>query len=207
MSEAPERVPPTRAAEPGTNAGPGEELGRYSVPQAARLLGISERAVRKRITAGTLDAHKAGTAWVVLLPATMGAVPRSVLEEPAVPGAVPESGPGPDRGGTTVPAVDLAPLVSLIEKKDAEIRQLTDATMAWQFRALRAEERLAALESGPIASPESSESANATVAADFGPQRDETRETMDLTLSQGRAAPQPAGESLVRRWWRRVTGG
>jgi hypothetical protein len=35
---------------------------RYSVPETARLLGISERAVRKRITAGTLEAHKEGTA-------------------------------------------------------------------------------------------------------------------------------------------------
>jgi hypothetical protein len=175
------------------------------VPQAARFLGISERAVRKRITAGTLDTHKAGTAWVVLLPATMGAVPGAVLEEPAVPGAVPESGPGPEGGGTAAPAVDLAPLVSLIEKKDAEIRPLTDATMAWQFRALRAEERLAALESGSLASQESAAAAGAAQDANVAPQSDEALEMTHRTLNKGHEAPLLASESLVRRWWRRMT--
>jgi excisionase family DNA binding protein len=56
---------------------------RYSVPQAARLLGISERAVRKRITSGALPAEKTATGWLVEL----GAVPEAVLAEPcAVPG-------------------------------------------------------------------------------------------------------------------------
>jgi hypothetical protein len=63
MSESTEPVPPTSAAPTGTEVG----TVRYSVPETARLLNISERAVRKRITAGTLDAHKEGNAWVVLL--------------------------------------------------------------------------------------------------------------------------------------------
>src|SRR5215211_4796078 len=84
MSDPAEPVPPTSAAPAGTESGP----ARYSVPQVARVLGISERAVRKRITAGTLDAHKEGSAWVVLLPTTIEAVP-AVL---AAQGAAPEGG-------------------------------------------------------------------------------------------------------------------
>ena len=148
MDALPEPVPPIDTAELGTATGPSAEPGRYSVPEAARRLGISERAVRKRITAGTLDAHKLGPAWVVLLPATTETVPSAVRTAPAASAAVPGHDMRGTAGGTAVPVVDLAPLVSLIEKKDAEIRQLTDATMAWQFRALRAEERLAALEAG-----------------------------------------------------------
>jgi hypothetical protein len=117
------------------------------VPETARLLGISERAVRKRITAGTLDAHKEGSAWVVLLPATTGAV----LAVPAAQEAVPEGAPVAALGGTASPGVDLAPLVVHIEKKDAEIQRLSEAAMMWQYRAMRAEERLAQLEPGPIA--------------------------------------------------------
>lgn len=58
----------------GTGSGTGAEPGgtssgtvRYSVPQAARRLGISERAVRKRIAAGTLHAERAGGRWWVWL--------------------------------------------------------------------------------------------------------------------------------------------
>jgi len=57
----------------GTNGG----TGRYSVPQAARYLGISERAVRKRIEAGTLAAERDGRQWVVFLAAVPDAVPGS----------------------------------------------------------------------------------------------------------------------------------
>jgi len=107
------------------------------VPEAARALGISERAVRKRITAGTLDAEKEGTAWAVFLPAG----PK------AEPGAVP--------GGTGRPPeprftpVNIQPLADIIERQGEEIRRLAEAATAWQFRAVRTEEQLQALEAGP----------------------------------------------------------
>jgi excisionase family DNA binding protein len=49
----------------------GDNVGseRYSVPQAARRLGISERAVQILIEAGTLAAERDGSHWVVLLAA------------------------------------------------------------------------------------------------------------------------------------------
>jgi hypothetical protein len=90
---------------------------RYSVPQVARVLGISERAVRKRITAGTLDAHKEGSAWVVLLPATSEAVPAV----PAAQGAAPE-------GGTAARDVDQGVHEAIIQLRTllAEERQRAD---------------------------------------------------------------------------------
>src|SRR5215213_4899753 len=84
MNDAAEPVPRTSATPVGTGSGP----ARYSVPQVARVLGISERAVRKRITVGTLDAHKEGSAWVVLLHATSGAVSAV----PTAQGTAPEGG-------------------------------------------------------------------------------------------------------------------
>ncbi len=74
---APVAVP--TAAPGGTEGGTqgGTDNGRVgvSVPCAARVLGISERAVRKRIGTRTLDADQAhpGGPWTVYLPA--GAVP------------------------------------------------------------------------------------------------------------------------------------
>jgi len=116
------------------------------VPEVARQLNISERAVRKRITAGTLDAHKEGSAWVVLLPATMGAVPAAPTAQEAVP-----------EGGTAAPDVGQGLHEAIVQLRTllAEERQRADryleASTIWQGRALQLEERLKALEAGPIA--------------------------------------------------------
>jgi len=47
----------------GTSGG----TDRHSVPEVARLLGISERAVRKRIDTGKMRAERDGRNWVVIL--------------------------------------------------------------------------------------------------------------------------------------------
>lgn len=55
---------------------------RLSVPEAARHLGISERAVRKRIEAGTLPAERDGSKWIVTVPITAEeAVPSEEVVE------------------------------------------------------------------------------------------------------------------------------
>jgi len=176
MSDPTEPVPPTGAAPAGTPAG----TARYSVPEVARVLGISERAVRKRITAGTLDAHKEGNAWVVLLSSTTGAVPAA----PAAPGAVPERG---TEGGT----VDVAPLAELLADVTRRNEELAAAAALWQYRAMQAEERLAQLEAGPIAG----DVEDAPQDANTGPLRGD----------QGEVASDPR-QSAWRRWWRRMTG-
>lgn len=69
----------------GTDAAPNRTEGaptRYSVPQVARLLGLSERAVRKRIDAGTLRAERAGRQWWIPLEAVPGSEPCGTEEEP-----------------------------------------------------------------------------------------------------------------------------
>ncbi len=171
----PEPVPPPGAAPLGTPPG----TARHSVPEAARALGISERAVRKRITAGTLAAEKDGHAWVVFLPAGTGAAPTAEPEPGGGPGAA------PDRRQAAPEAVpDLSPLVDLIDRQGAEIARLTEAATVWQMRSRQAEERVLALE--------------ARVAeADAG-------EDAPLAAPGAPGAPEPAGaaQSPSRPWWR-----
>jgi hypothetical protein len=63
-----------------------------SVPQAARHLGISERAVRKRIAAQTLPAQRdGGGPWWVRVGTTGAAVP----EPPKVGTTAPDAAPAP----------------------------------------------------------------------------------------------------------------
>jgi len=180
----PEPVPPPGAAPSEPSAG----TARSSVPEAARALGISERAVRKRITAGTLAAAKDGHAWVVFLPAGTGAVPGA---EPA-----PGGGPGaaPDRHQAAPEAVpDISPLVDLIDRQGAEIARLTEAATVWQLRARQAEERVLALE--------------ARVAdADAGEDAPGTRQDAPGAPDPPRPAPD-APLPRWRRWWRRMVAG
>ncbi len=63
-------TPGPEGPEPRTGTGP--ERGPVTVAEAARVLGISERAVRKRITAGTLRASPVGRSYDVWLPALHG---------------------------------------------------------------------------------------------------------------------------------------
>jgi len=64
-----------------------------SVPQAARHLGISERAVRKRIAAQTLPAQRDGSGpWRVRVGTTGEAVPEPSKSGTTETGAVPAPG-------------------------------------------------------------------------------------------------------------------
>ncbi len=76
----------------GPERGPEPGPIRYSVAVAAARLGISERAVRKRIQAGTLAAEPHGrTYWVYLQPGPEG-------PEGPEPGPVPLDRNGPEPG-------------------------------------------------------------------------------------------------------------
>ena len=57
---------------------------RLTVPQVARLLGISERGVRDKIEHGHLRAEKEGKRWIVLFPADDAVVRGSVSGSDAV---------------------------------------------------------------------------------------------------------------------------
>ncbi len=147
----------TGAADPEPRHG----TARYSVPEAARALGISERALRKRITSCTLDAEKEGVAWSVFLPDGIRTDPEAVPVVPAAQGAVLGTAAGTVPGGT-----DVEPLAVLIGDLSRENRQLAEAAAVWQFRALQAEERLKALTAGKPAqdAPETRPEAPGTAA-------------------------------------------
>lgn len=57
----------------------------YSVSAAARKLGISDRAVRARISAGTIHAQREGSRWLVTLPGgiDVAGISDSGRKEPA----------------------------------------------------------------------------------------------------------------------------
>lgn len=90
-----------------------------TIPQAARALGISERAVRKRITAGSIPAERDGRQWTVYIPA----VPDGPSSEPPVPhgnNSVPEHGTRADAGGTSA----VPELVQLVRDQEQKITEL-----------------------------------------------------------------------------------
>ncbi|MDP9471015.1 MAG: hypothetical protein M3Q71_10165 [Chloroflexota bacterium] len=194
-------VPPVSTAgssTPAELAEPGTAPVRYSVPEAARALGISERAVRKRIDAGTLQAEKDGRAWSVLLPTLTGTAGRAVPAVPVTVVAEPRTGTGPEPAVTppapavpdAVPAsVDLAPLAELIERQVAEIQRLTEAATTWQMRAGILEQQLKQLTAG------GDTPTDAPVAAPFAP-----GEAQPANMAADTSAPAHAP------WWRRWLG-
>ncbi len=126
---------------------PGPERVPLTVPAAAQALGISERAVRKRITAGTLEAVRDGTRWLVYLPAPDGTSTGSSEDRFAVP-----NGTGADSrySGGTGTALD-----SLLE--DLRALRLRNEELAgqlgfWQGRFQEAEKTIKLL-SAPVPTP------------------------------------------------------
>ena len=179
---------------------------RYSVPEVARLLGISERAVRKRITAGSLDAHKEGSAWVVLLPATTEAAPAALAAPEAVPSAAPESGTAALDVGQGLHEAIVQLRTLLAEERQRADRYL-EASTIWQGRAMHLEERLRAIDTGPI--PQTAEPEHTPQDANSAPLRDDAPQMTTVPLGEARDVSKPASDSLAlgwRRWLRRMIG-
>jgi len=126
---------------------PGPERVPLTVTAAAQVLGISERAVRKRITAGTLEAVRDGTRWLVYLP------------EPSGPGSGPDrfrsavpSGTGADSrySGGTGSALD--PLLEDLRALRLRNEELAGQVGFWQGRYQEAEKTIKLL-SVPVPDP------------------------------------------------------
>ena len=107
----------------------------------ARLLGISENAVRARLRRGTLTGVKHGTAWYVLIRDTDIPPAQTAVHQEA-------TGDAPEH---TAVHVDLAPLAELIERQGRELAEMREAAAVWQIRARQAEERLLELSAGETA--------------------------------------------------------
>jgi len=171
----------------GTNGG----TGRYSVPQAARYLGISERAVRKRIDAGTLAAKRDGRQWVVFL------------------AAVPDAVPGGTGGGTGSAdgAVPSEPIEAQYRVTPAEIEQAIERTGDKYVTDMRAMfERVDELYRERLADKD-------RVIVELEQQRDDERRRREAAESRLSALDAQQAESLMqtssapqttntRPWWR-----
>ncbi len=120
----------------------------HTITDAARLLGVSENAVRKRIRRGTLPAYKEGDRWLVAIPGQVGDQPPATdLANDQVAAAT---------GQATDLAAAITPLAALIERLTAENRELAEAATIWQVRAHHLEEQMKQLTAGqdaPIAAP------------------------------------------------------
>lgn len=183
---------------------------------AAALLGLSTEATRKRIQRGTLAGLKIDGAWFV----ERSSLPDSPDARPAAPGGRPDAGiqtagrhrdqAGPDvRTSPDAPPVDLTPLVDMISQLHSENRQLAEAATIWQMRARQAEEKLAALEAGPIAATDPERVfVDASENAAEGPQ-DVEAALQGVAVQEPVVNPVPAEIQLAtgwRRWLRRVMG-
>lgn len=149
---------------------------RHTVPEVARLLGISERGVRDRITRGTLQAERAGTRWMVLLPA----------ERPATPPGDDAVVRGSPRGSEAVatPAVveqaiartgqrytaDLHTMLAELREIFAGQVEAKDQVIATQAEALAELRRRAEVAEATVAEPSPAERYQTRVLAERGAQ-------------------------------------
>src|SRR5688500_1706155 len=105
--------------------------------EAARILGISVDAARRKVKSGALSPEKrktpqGGTWWVRLAP--HGELPAAALRQ------APSSA-----SSTAAPGLDLSSLVGLVERPQAQLRERTEAARLWRARALMLEDRIRAL--------------------------------------------------------------
>ncbi len=127
----------------------------HTIADAARLLGMSENAVRKRIRRGTLAAHKEGDRWLVAIPTTPATIGQAGDHPPATTDLAADQA-APTSGQATDLAAAITPLAALIERLTAENRELAEAATIWQVRAHHLEEQMKQLTAGqdaPSAAP------------------------------------------------------
>jgi hypothetical protein len=159
--------------------------GRYSVPQVARLLGISERAVRKRISVGSLDAERDGSHWVVLLDAAPdgGTAP----EPEAVPGGTGAAPAEVEQAIERTAARYVADMGALYDRINAEVGRLYEAQLAAKDETIAELRRRAEAAEAALAAPPPPSAPEAPMVPDAPP-----------------VAPAPARglRAALRRWWR-----
>ncbi len=150
----------------------------YTVAQAAVLLAVSERTVRRRIASGELVAVKVGGQYRVPSSALGVHAPDSPPVMPAgPPRSVPDAVTVPPATPVRVP--DMAPLVALVERQAEEIARLNRDLGA-------AHEQFRQLGTGQ----------HTSVAARDGAGATEPRHTPP----DASASPRPAQPSWWRRW-------
>lgn len=155
--------PPGLASDQATG-----QAATHTIADAARLLGVSENAVRKRIRRGTLPAYKEGDRWLVAIPTTP-ATTGLVGDYPSATTDLAADQAAPATGQATDLAAAITPLAALIERLTAENRELAEAATVWQVRARHLEEQMKQLTAGQDAPQASPAVHHATKATDATP--------------------------------------
>jgi excisionase family DNA binding protein len=194
-----------------------------SARQAADMIGVNEKTVRRWIERGKLGASKdeKGAFQIDFAEVEQARAERAAdaSAPPPRPAAAPaanmpqeHAAPAADTpSGQAAPiaaaSIDLQPLAELIERQGEEIRRLAEAATMWQYRAHHLEEQLKQLTAGSATSEFSSASEGpsqnaprATKTA-LGATEDEHAGTDSFP-----AASQP--EKTARpSWWKRLLYG
>lgn len=170
---------------------------------AARVLKIASRTVRKRITDGELTATKLNGAWFVEMPAdevkAAGIPIPDINEEPPEHDKRPIVGASrAARAGSGMPIVpDLEPMVELIANLTRKSIEAAAAAAMWQERAHQLEER----------------SNHATLALESGQQEtDRKLEELQATIDKARQEAAEEARNTVnaewksKSWWKRLKG-
>jgi hypothetical protein len=159
---------------------------RVLVEEAAKVLGITANAVRKRVERGTLRSERDGDARYVILDADM---PRPAAD-------MPNGMPTDQALIVTRLENEVGFLRELVRSRDEELRREREAREEAERRhdtiVMRMAERIPELEAPPTPAPRESPE---TVAEDAGG-------------SEHRPATEDAQEGAERRssWWRRFFG-
>ncbi len=162
----------------------------HTITDAARLLGVSENAVRKRIRRGTLPAQKQGDRWLVALPGQVADHPSATTDQAAPTSGLAGGQVAPTTGQASDLAAAITPLADLIERLTMENRELAEAATTWQMRAGILEQQLKQLTAGDDTLTDAPHAAR---EPQHGAHPVET-------------APD-ASPSWWASWWRRLTGG
>ena len=138
------------------DSGPNTRQDTITVTEAARRLNVTPDAIRARIRRGTLEAVKRDGTWHIVMPADGDDTTQQATQQ------------------DTTPATDatVGALLELIADLTRQNADYAGAAAAWQARAGYLQERLAALEAGPlIVTPEGQ---NRPVANETEPARMES---------------------------------
>ncbi len=131
---------------------------------AARILGVSENAIRQRIKRGTVDAVKVDGTWQVTLsephrpPADYQSDQENLITADHQPAPV---NPAAIAQLEAIRETWLQPLVDQVERLGKEAGQLRAERDAAEARARDLEQRLTVLEAGPISEPDAAEAQTA----------------------------------------------
>jgi excisionase family DNA binding protein len=158
-----------------------------SVKEAAQILGVSERTIRRKIAANELPSVKSGTARLI----PDGAVTLSSRDDTTDTAMSPAV--------MTTTSVDLSPLTAVIERQAAEIARL-------HSELATAHERLRMIDDGGQRHDRDVQELRAEVEplkANVGPQE------ASPDGQGGAESPKTSADTLqvdARSWWRRLLG-